>query len=240
MTWPLVAPESLPWLTTDQMIEVDRLMIEELEIELKQMMENAGRNLARLTFDLYQPKEVMVLAGSGGNGGGGLVAARHLANYGVDVTVVVSRPADQFWGVPAHQLGICQRMGIPVVDQDSGGVHEAEVVVDALIGYSLRGAPRGAALELIEAIEAANAPVVSLDVPSGVDSTSGETPGSAVHADATITLAAPKLGLRGLPMTGRLFLGDISVPPSIYTSLGFDLTTAAAFVSASVVEIGAS
>ncbi len=233
---PTIAEDSLPWLSMEQMVEVDRVMIEDLQIELKQMMENAGRNLAQLVQRLYAPAQVTVLAGSGGNGGGGLVAARHLVNHGVDVTVVVSRPAADFWGVPAHQLGILERMGVGIIDLDPATIASSEVIVDALIGYSLRGAPRGAALELIQAANAATAPVVSLDVPSGVDSTTGETPGSAIEAAATLTLAAPKIGLRNNPAVGRLFVGDISVPPSVYTSMG--LTTPEVFRDAEwVVEI---
>ena len=82
-SYPTSSPEELGWLTATQMLEVDRIMIEDLEIELIQMMENAGRNLAQLILDRYNPDTVTVLAGSGGNGGGGLVAARHLANRGV-------------------------------------------------------------------------------------------------------------------------------------------------------------
>jgi len=93
-----------------------------------------------------------------------------------------------------------------------------------------RGAPRGAALELIQATNAADAPVVSLDVPSGIDNTTGATPGTAIRADATLTLAAPKIGLRNHERVGRLFVADISVPPSVYTAMG--LTRPSAFQGA--------
>jgi NAD(P)H-hydrate epimerase len=233
--WKEVAADTFPWVDTAQMIEIDRIMIEDLQIELKQMMENAGRNLAILTLGLFAPRTVTVLAGSGGNGGGGLVCARHLANHGVAVTVVVTRPAAEFWGVPAHQLGILQRMGIDVIDQDPSGIEGADVIVDAVIGYSLRGAPRGSALAVIDAANHSNKPVVSLDVPSGVDSTTGDTPGAAVRADATLTLAAPKVGLRSNMLLGRLFVGDISVPPAAFESLG--LRPPPAFNESWLVEI---
>ena len=79
----------VPTLTAAGMREVDRIMIDELGIELLQMMENAGRTLAELARSRFGPQSVVVLAGPGGNGGGGLVAARHLANHGVDVRVVL-------------------------------------------------------------------------------------------------------------------------------------------------------
>ena len=200
------------------MIEVDRVMIEELHIELIQMMENAGRNLARLTLALTQPDRAMVLAGSGGNGGGGLVAARHLANAGVDVVIATTRPRSEMATVPAHQLDICERMGLPVVDQPE----PADVIIDATIGYSLKGAPRGRSLDFIEAANAARARVISLDTPSGLEVTDGTIPGACVTADATLTLALPKLGLRHAPQVGELFVGEISVPPSVYRSMGIE------------------
>src|SRR5680860_504376 len=99
----------VPAITTDQMREVDRIAIEELGPNLYQMMENAGRNLAltvieRLGAD-WESLPIVVMAGTGGNGGGGICAARHLANRGADVTVVVS-DLEGLTSVPAEQLGI--------------------------------------------------------------------------------------------------------------------------------------
>ncbi len=105
----------VPYLTTEQMVEVDRLMIEDFKIELLQMMENAGRNLAhlaRVRFFDGDPigKKVVVLAGTGGNGGGALVCARRLHNYGAQVKVFVTGPDETFRPIPAHQLDILHHM----------------------------------------------------------------------------------------------------------------------------------
>ena len=107
----------IPAIPTQQMIEVDRAMMEDYHIELIQMMENAGRNLAHLARERFlagnpRGKRVTVLAGTGGNGGGGLVAARRLHNWGAQVTVVITKPAEDYRGVPAHQRDILQRMGV--------------------------------------------------------------------------------------------------------------------------------
>ncbi|MEO1058568.1 MAG: NAD(P)H-hydrate epimerase [Actinomycetota bacterium] len=215
MSFPLINTD-IPYLTTEQMVEVDRLMIEQYRIELIQMMENAGRALAEIVA-LGGPSSVAVLVGKGGNGGGGLVAARHLANIGLDVRVVLGHPAAALTPVPTHQLDIVDRLAIPVTD--SAAAVDADVVVDALVGYSLRGGLRGAAAGLVEAIPA-SARVVSLDVPSGLDATTGQVDGVVVRPDATVTLCLPKRGLRAPESTGELFLADISVPPRVTERVG--------------------
>jgi NAD(P)H-hydrate epimerase len=211
---------SIPAITEEQMREVDRIMVEDLGIELLQMMENAGRNLAELALRRFRPTNVMVLAGPGGNGGGGLVAARHLANRGVDVQVALSRPGAEFAGVPGHQLAILEKMQIPVME---GAVSEADLILDALIGYSLRGDPRGDTRDLIEWANEADSPVLSIDTPSGLDVTTGEAATPCVRATATMTLALPKVGLLEAPQVGELWLADISVPASVYEAFGMEL-----------------
>lgn len=214
--YPVASFDDVGWLTEAQMIEVDRVMIDDLHIELIQMMENAGRNLAQLVIDLYRPPTVAVLAGSGGNGGGGLVAARHLANRGVDVTVTLAKPVAALAGIPAHQYDVVQRMGLAVEKDPS----PADVTIDALIGYSMKGAPRGRVRDLIEGVDESAGAVVALDAPSGLNVTDGSIPGVVVNADATMTVAAPKIGLRLADQVGDLYVADISVPPSVFDAFG--------------------
>ena len=113
-----------PGLTTDQMREGDRLLIEEYGIELIQMMENAGRSLAllvkRLLEDVVEDRTIVVLAGRGNNGGGGLAAARHLHNWGAWVQVLCTHQPEEYSGVPAHQLAILQAMDVPLAWADEG------------------------------------------------------------------------------------------------------------------------
>jgi len=206
------------WVSEKEMIEVDRVMVDELGIELVQMMENAGRNLAQLTIDRWSPSRVVLCVGSGGNGGGGMVAARHLANRGVTVVVAPTRSPEELVGVVGRQWRALERMGIGRVERP--GEVGADVIIDAVIGYSLRGAPRGVSRALIEAMNASTAPVLALDLPSGIDATTGAAPGAAVRADATLTLAAPKTGLRSAVGVGELFVADISVPPAVLAALG--------------------
>ncbi len=238
---PDVDSGSLPSVTRDQMREVDRLMIEEYGIRLMQMMENAGLQLARLTLEyLDRPvhgHRVLVLAGRGNNGGGGLVAGRRLAAWGADVAVLLATAPDAVKGVPLQQLDILQRMDV-TAHQFAGTLPEHDVVIDALIGYGLQGSPRAPVSRIIDAANDTTAPIVSLDVPSGVDVDTGEAPRSAIRASATLTLALPKAGLvrpEAQRFVGELYLADISVPAALYERLG--LGTILPFTAGPVVRV---
>ena len=242
---PEVAASEFDFLTTDQMIEVDRLMTDVLEIKLIQMMENAGRNLARLCVQRFLPdpvsKKVVVLAGTGGNGGGAMVAARRLQQWGAEVRVLTTKPDEDFSGVPAHQLGILRRLGVAISHTDFPDQNFVpDAILDGVIGYSLKGNPRGRAAELIQWTAAANVPVLSLDVPSGVDSTEGVVRTPSVIATATMTLAAPKVGLsvaQAQPNIGELYVADIGVPDWVYQQIDGLKSMTSAFSSCDVVKI---
>jgi len=210
-----VSRTAVPALTTEQMRAVDHVMVEDLHIELVQMMENAGRSLAELAIIRFSPRSLTILAGPGGNGGGGLVAARHLANRGCQVQVVLTEP-DRLTPVPAHQADILARMGVTIASRPA----TADLIIDAMIGYSLRGDPAGAAAQLITWANDQAAPVLALDTPSGLDLTTGTAANPAVWAAATLTLALPKVGLLDAPNVGELYLADISVPPLVYQRMG--------------------
>ena len=203
--------------TADEMRAVDRVAVEDVGLALLSMMENAGRNLAAETRDLLEGP-VAVLAGGGGNGGGGLACARHLANHGVAVRVALDRDPDELSGATATQWGTLAAMGVAPVAEPAAAVEGAALAVDAVLGYGLSGAPRGRAAELVGAIEGFDGPVLSLDVPSGVDATTGERPGVAVAPDRTLTLALPKTGLAAVE--GAVVLADIAIPAVVYERAG--------------------
>jgi NAD(P)H-hydrate epimerase len=200
--------------------EVDRLMIDEFAISLEQMMENAGRRLAVLARALLgdvSGRRVRVLAGSGGNGGGGLAAARHLLAAGARVSITLSAPPARLAPVTRKQYDTLALLDVPHGDDLAG----EELVIDALLGYSQKGAPSGEVAALIR--RAGGAPVLSLDVPSGLELASGRLYDPHVRATATLTLALPKQGLRSddaAGVIGDLYLADISVPPAVYERLG--------------------
>jgi NAD(P)H-hydrate epimerase len=203
--------------TAEEMRAVDRVAVEDVGIELLQMMENAGRTLAGQVSKIGEGS-VLVVAGNGGNGGGGLACARHLANRGVAIDVVLDREPEELSGAAATQYGILDEMGVPV-RVGPGGVADSKpsVVVDALIGYGLGGAVREPAASLIRELNGLGASVLSLDVPSGVDATTGETLGVAVEPGRVLTLALPKTGL--VDRSEPLVLADISVPATVYERL---------------------
>lgn len=245
MTFPSYDGE-LPYLSTAEMIEVDRLMIEVYHITLMQMMENAGRNLANLARARFlagnpQGKGVVILAGTGGNGGGALVCARRLHNYGAQVMVFLTRPAAHFKSIPAHQLDILKQMNIPTHQANRiSDIQQADLIVDGLIGYSLSGAPRASAATLIDWANSQTAPILALDVPSGIDSTSGTVYNPAIRASATMTLALPKQGLR-MPavaaQVGELYLADISVPAELYAQPSLGLRVGNLFAESDIIRL---
>ena len=227
------------------MIEVDRAMIEEYRIELIQMMENAGRSLALVAKRRFLShgtlrSRIAVLAGTGGNGGGAMVAARRLASWGAEVRVYVTAGDERMTPVPKHQLEILRRMGIAI--ETSADLHEgtADLIIDGVIGYSLKGDPKGPAAAMIGWATANPAPTLALDVPSGVDTATGQVFAPAVVADATLTLALPKEGLRSPGVeahVGELYLADIGVPPELYASLNLNLEVPPIFATSDVLRI---
>jgi NAD(P)H-hydrate epimerase len=216
----------IPVLTTEQMIKVDRAMIKDYKVELIQMMENAGRSLAHLARERFldgnpRDKNVVVLAGSGGNGGGAMACARRLSNWGATVEVRLAKEPGAFHGVSGQQLGILRQMQLAISSPDSpvpeSTAENVDLVVDGIIGYSLSGAPHGQAAEMIIWANQQSAPVLALDTPSGLDTSNGAVFDPVILATATLTLALPKQGLQSRhQQVGELYLADISVPPDLY------------------------
>lgn len=201
------------------MREVDRVAVEETGPNLYQMMENAGRGLASVVLGPNgRSGPIVVLAGTGGNGGGGICAARHLVNRGLDVELVLVDDA-RLGEVPAFQLELFRHAGGHITQGEPQ--REPAVVIDALVGYSLSGAPTGRVLDLIDWVATEPAWVVSLDMPSGLDATTGDAPGARVEPELIFTLALPKRGL--VAESADLILGDLGIPAETYRRAGVSL-----------------
>jgi len=214
----------IPAITTEQMIEIDRIAVRETGPNLFQMMENAGRNLALSAIDIlsdtWQKAEIVVLCGTGGNGGGGICAARHLANRNTNVKICITN-SEKLKEVPAYQLEVYRSTSGIEIELNELLNEKPDLIIDAIIGYNLKSAPRGYSLEMINWANSQPAKILSLDVPSGVNTTTGNTPGAFIKAERTLTLALPKIGL--LPeLTGDLYLADIGIPIQVYNKIGIN------------------
>lgn len=209
--------------TSRTMREIDRIAMEETGPNLYQMMENAGRSVASFILGrIFRTRSgggrVLVMAGPGGNGGGGICAARHLANHGVRVSVALVEK-DALKQVAREQLNVYRATQGEVVEPDGWTPGDFDLVVDALLGYSLKGPPTPPFEGMIRRAKKGKTPLLALDIPSGVDATTGETPGTFLPARWTITLALPKTGLS--PKTaGRIYLADLGIPAETYRRAG--------------------
>jgi len=217
----------VPSISSAQMREVDRIALEETGPNLFQLMENAGSNLALLALQLiggaWPGRRIVTLAGGGGNGGGGICAARHLANHGADVGLYLAAP-ERLGEIPSFQRKVFQSTSGAELEARELAKSKPGLIIDALIGYGLRAAPQGPLADAIQWANASGAPILALDVPSGVDADDGDTPGMFIRASWTMTLALPKTGL--LPeRTGTLFLADIGIPQGTYRRIGLNFVS---------------
>ncbi len=223
-----------PVVSAREMAEVDRLMIEDFQISLVQMMELAGRHLADLAEKVLADRQVRlseaqitILAGSGHNGGGGLTAARHLHNRGARITIILGSTLERLKPTTRVRFETLQRLNIPFIQSEyvtPKDVQSTDLILDALIGYNLVGEPRGLAAELVECVlKSGNPHVLSLDVPTGFSAHEGRFTTLALTSEATLTLALPKRGMEQPEIQsrlGKLYLGDIGVPKEVYTRMG--------------------
>ncbi len=211
---------SLPdWLTplpdAEAMRAIDRWAIEQQDVPSLDLMERAGEAVARAVEVHASDGAVAVVCGKGNNGGDGLVVARMLRERGREVSVVCVAPPEEFSGDAAANL---QRLpGQPPQSLAVGhaAIKAAAVIVDALLGTGFAGEPHDAVAEAIEAIGRAPGAVVAVDVPSGVDASTGVVAGGAVHAAVTVTFHAAKPGLWIMPgkaHAGEVHTVDIGIP----------------------------
>jgi NAD(P)H-hydrate epimerase len=198
----------------ETMRAVDRWAIEDRGVPSLELMEAAGRAVAEAVIDLAPDRPVRVVCGKGNNGGDGLVAARHLAQTGLETQVLLLWPAAELSGDAKSNL---ERFEGDVSQPGDVGsaLAGSGAVVDAIFGTGVADAPRDPAAAAIEAINGCGAPVVAADVPSGVDAATGEVEGSAVRATVTVSFHGAKLGhwiAPGKSRRGRLRVAPIGIP----------------------------
>ncbi len=213
-------------LSAAEMREADRATIEDLGLPDVVLMESAGAATAREIEARYaSARRIAILCGKGSNGGDGFVIARHLVNRGHDVRCYFAGALrDLAKGSDAEvNLTICRRMGIPLLqhanpedrDEMARAVAWAKLLVDALLGTGLQGEVRPPYATLISFLNARTAPILAVDVPSGLDADTGEILGKCVRATRTATFGAPKVGFyrnQGPAMAGAVGVIDIGLP----------------------------
>ncbi len=206
-----------PSVTTEQMARVDEIAIQEFGINLLQMMELAGYQLAQLSTNYIDPNSrILILIGSGHNGGGGLVAAKHLYNWGYPPTVYLITP--DIKPISLHQLDILGKTGINIL-KEAPNFADFDLIIDAILGYNIQGDVNEDIKEIINAVNSSGKKILSLDIPSGLNPNTGSPMGISIKATATLTLAAPKIGLlknEAKKYIGDLFLADIGIPKEVF------------------------
>jgi hydroxyethylthiazole kinase-like uncharacterized protein yjeF len=214
--------------TAKEMREMDRYTIKEVGVPGVVLMENAGAETAQVILDLLGEAEnplVHIFCGKGNNGGDGFVIARHLSNNGIDVAVLNLVAEKELKGDALINYKIIKNMGIPIkfisksADLAKYEEYEApDIIVDALLGTGIKGAVRGFVKDVIDFINDLDIPVVSVDLPSGLDANTGDVQGSAIGADVTISMALPKrchLFYPARNFVGDLYIADIGMPDSV-------------------------
>lgn len=216
-------------LTSEQVARLDAAVLD-CGVTTLQLMEIAGWQVARCAWQHMgsRPGDVAVVAGHGNNGGDGLVAARHLATWGCAVHVILVAEESRVGGLVLDHVVAARQCGIDVtVSADAttvrSGIAGATLVIDAILGTGLQRAPREPQATAIRALNAGEAPILSVDVPSGLDATTGEAFDPCVRAMVTCTLTAMKRGLRiedGFAHAGELWVADIGMPATAWERAG--------------------
>lgn len=213
-------------LTAESMRQVDRSAIDDIGIPGMVLMENAAIGLAEAVGELYPEAEaVAIFCGPGNNGGDGLALARHLDGRGYRVEVFLAFAGKEPSEDCAAQLSICERQGISStsLEEEEGDIPEAaavaagaDLVVDALFGTGLGRPLEGFFAALVECLNDLPAPILAVDLPSGLTGSRAEILGPHIEADATVTFAAPKVAHVFPPTSdavGELVVTDLGIPP---------------------------
>ncbi|MBN2719428.1 MAG: NAD(P)H-hydrate dehydratase [Deltaproteobacteria bacterium] len=219
------------FVTREQIREYDRIAIEEMGIPGTVLMENAGVGATGIALDMLgNARRVAVVAGPGNNGGDGFVMARHLMAHGCDVETFVTAEEKQIEGDALVNLKILKKMGAritPVLSSDHasrlGGHLQCDLIVDALLGTGVNKPVEGHLAEAIAQINQANIPVLSVDIPSGLDADTGISWKAVVNADVTVTFGHIKQGMLlypGASCAGKVHVVPIGVPAEVSAKAG--------------------
>ena len=205
-------------LTKRQMSTLDKKMVS-MGIDIPVMMELAGFFTALKAAEMTNNRQVLVLSGTGNNGGDSLAAARHLLNWGYKTDIAFSDRISSLKPSPLRQWKTLKKMGLRETKKPLW--EKYGLIIDGLLGYSANRNPSGKCAKLIRSANSSKAPVLSIDIPSGLDCTTGRTYEPCIKADETLTLSAPKRGLlKSKEKAGKISLAYMTIPSVIGKKLG--------------------
>lgn len=218
--------------TAEEMRRIDRETIEECGIPGVVLMERAGLAVVSKIKELVGRKKVIIVSGSGNNGGDGLVVARNLHNEGWDVKVFLTSRPEDLKGDALSQYKAAVKFGVNIqpikelIINHSSLITHHTVIVDAFLGTGLSKNVTGMLSEVIGLLNKSNKPIISVDIPSGISSDNGQVMGEAVRANYTVTFGLPKRGhllYPGAEYAGKLFIEDIGFPERLLRSEKFNV-----------------
>lgn len=216
----------MKYITSKEMQQIDRCAQEEFGIPSIILMENAGQKAFQVALDMLpitKNVKVVCVCGKGNNGGDGFVCARHLINNGIDVDTFLLGNPDELKKDPKTNFEILKNMGRTIKilkDKEDfaffiNNLKEAQLIIDAILGIGLSGEVKQPYKSAIDLINQSRRPILALDVPSGLDATTGKILGSCIKATKTATFAFPKTGFLkndGPNYAGEVIVADISIP----------------------------
>ncbi|MDP6178885.1 MAG: NAD(P)H-hydrate epimerase, partial [Desulfatiglandales bacterium] len=209
--------------------EMDRLTIEEMGIPGVVLMENAARGATKIFLDHFAPADhshVLILCGSGNNGGDGFVMARYLHEAGLKVTVMVLSESNKISGDALINFEVIKHMHLKILEvprqeewvQRRQVMKGSDFLIDGILGTGLNSPVRAFYGQVIEGVNSSGKPVMSIDIPAGLNADTGQIMGVAIKADLTVTFGFPKVGqlvFPGAEIVGRLTRVDIGIPDNV-------------------------
>jgi len=218
------------YITPAKMREIDKRTQDEFDIPATILMENAGRAVFQTAMEMLSGKEnkkVVVVSGSGNNGGDSLVAARHLMNNGIETDIFSGVPIGKLYGEAkanynrAEKVANTMTKSIIILNKDNLSVFknkiiEAQLIIDGIFGTGLDREVKEPQRTIIQSINEFQKSVLAIDVPSGLDAADGKIFGVCIKAEKTVTFVRPKTGFRGnQKYTGNVITADISIPKAL-------------------------
>jgi len=218
--------------SSEQMQSIDRLAQERFNIPSTRLMENAGKATASIAMDMLElkkddkKKRVAVFCGKGNNGGDGLVVARCLIEKGLKVTTYLLSGEDNLKKDPLVNFKLLKELNanIITIKENLSSIKDLsgyDLITDAIFGTGFKGKPDDLVSDLINTINQSGAKVLSIDVPSGLDATTGECKGLCIKASETVTFGLPKSGFYksdGPKFTGRIIVKNIGFPDKLLSN----------------------